>query len=183
MLFSEFLKLGFEIGRTNKIDESTFLDMIKKVKIPRNLINRIGDNYHKATMNFFKHNLCSFQIDAGKINQRDFLVFVLSCIQISKTSVIFDYVDNFVCSVENYRVATLNMIQQAKSYQIRIVGIVTDNLPVQIKALSHESLESIQNCTDERQIIHMRCCNHLLNLAYKDWKGDGLELTQYEDVV
>ena len=56
-----------------------------------------------------------------------------------------------------------------KSY-IAIVRITTDNLPVQIQALSHESPESIQyNFIEMKPILHFRCTCHLLDLAYKYW--------------
>lgn len=76
------------------------------------------------------------------------------------------------------------MILKAFQNDIIICGIVTDNLPVQILAVSHESDKSFQNVfSDVKKIIHLRCCNHLLNLAFRDWTKLKNDLTIYEEKI
>ena len=59
---------------------------------------------------------------------------------------------------------------KAKEYDIANVGLTTDNLPVQIQVVSHESKDSIQNIFPNMNlIIHFRCSCHLLDLSYKYW--------------
>lgn len=48
------------------------------------------------------------------------------------------------------------------------LGIVTDNLPVQIKSLCQSSPTWVQRIfTDTKNVIHFKCCAHLLVLAFK----------------
>ena len=67
-----------------------------------------------------------------------------------------------------YQDVVKEKIMKAKENGITIVGITSDNLPIQIRALSHESQESIQNKFSEmKSIIHLRCVSHLLILTYR----------------
>ena len=59
--------------------------------------------------------------------------------------ILFDFIDNFDSSFFNYRYYVREMILKAFQNDIIICGIVTDNLPVQILAVSHESDKSFQN--------------------------------------
>lgn len=75
-------------------------------------------------------------------------------------------------------------ILKAKSLEINIVGLTTDNYPVQIQSLSQDSDDSIQNIyPDMKSIIHFRCTLHLLNLAYNDWLKIKSSLSKYENKV
>lgn len=59
---------------------------------------------------------------------------------------------------ENYLYGVRDICIKAKKLNINIVGIVSDNLPVQIKAISHESSKGIQNTFPELQnILHFTC--------------------------
>ena len=55
--------------------------------------------------------------------------------------------------------------------------LITDNRPVHVRALSHNSKDSLQNVyQDMKSIMHCRCSSHLLDLSYKNWlkaKGNG----------
>ena len=85
-------------------------------------------------------------------------------------SILFDLEQNFGGDLKSYQQIVKEKILKAKEYDITIVGLTTDNLPVQIQAVSHESKDSIQNIfPNMNSIIHFRCSSHLLDLSYKYW--------------
>lgn len=69
------------------------------------------------------------QIDAGKINQKEILCFVISNGKYCLYPFLFDIVQNF----------------DSTYISLNIVGITTNNLPVQKKSVSIESPNSIIN--------------------------------------
>lgn len=183
-LYNECLKIGFQFGRNTSISKQDFLKLINNTYVPRSLLKSVGNDYFLASISPFKGAYCSFEIDAGKINQRSLLVFVLHSNQNGSLPILFDFIDNFDSSFFNYRYYVREMILKAFQNDIIICGIVTDNLPVQILAVSHESDKSFQNVfSDVKKIIHLRCCNHLLNLAFRDWTKLKNDLTIYEEKI
>ena len=179
---SGFFKLGFKYGRDTNISTDEFMKLANGLKVSRNLLNRVGGDYFLASILPFKNGSACFQIDAGKICKKSILTFVLSAINRYPYPMVFDVIHDFDCTVKGYRNATRDMINKAKQNDINIVGLVTDNLPTQVSALSHMSDASIQKVfPDMESIIHLRCCNHLLALAFKDWKKIKDQMTEYED--
>ena len=179
-LFIEFLKLGFEMGRSGRYSSDQFITFTKTIHVPRNLLKNVGGDYFSAFIQQFQGKFASFLIDAGKINQHSMLVFVLYRQHI--TPIIYDFIYDFDSSYENYREAAHDIILKAKKDNITITGIVTDNLPVQLMALSQENEASFQNIYEDAEAtIHLRCCNHLLNLSFKDWMKQDNSLTIFEE--
>ena len=180
----EFMKLGYEIKQSTNIDKNEFLKICNNLKISRTLLDEVGNDYFEASLSYFIGSDAAFQIDAGTVNKKKFLVFIISAKQRCPFSFLFDIDMNFDPTLNGYRKSVYDRIKKAKEKGINIIGIVSDNLPVQIKAISHESKCSIQKkYTDVSCIIHLRCCNHLLNLAYRDWIKFDNELTDYETNV
>ena len=178
---SGFLKVGFILGRDTQISKNDFLKIANDIKIPRGLINQVGGDYFLASINAFKGGYACFQIDAGTICTKSILTFVISANQRYSFPMVFDIIDEFDGTLKAYKNAVCNEIDIAKKNEITITGIVTDNLPTQIMALSHLSSSSFQNCfKDVASIIHLRCCNHLLCLAFKDWMKIENDITKYE---
>ena len=177
-----FFKLGFELGRNSNISVNDFLRICNGVKIPRNLLNSLGNDYFQASISYFKGSLASFEIDAGTINYRQILLFVLFAKNRYQNSILFDFEDEFKGDLISYQKVVRSKILKAKENNISIVGITSDNLPVQIQAVCHESPDSIQNIYDDvKNIVHFRCSNLLLNLAYKDWIMSKNKLSDYEN--
>ena len=178
------MKLGYEIKQSTNIDKNEFLKICNNLKISRTLLDEVGNDYFEASLSYFIGSDAAFQIDAGTVNKKKFLVFIISAKQRCPFSFLFDIDMNFDPTLNGYRKSVYDRIKKAKEKGINIIGIVSDNLPVQIKAISHESKCSIQKkYTDVSCIIHLRCCNHLLNLAYRDWIKFDNELTDYETNV
>ncbi len=167
---SGFLKLGFELGRNSDISTNEFLRMCNNIKVSRNLLEKVGFDYFEATVSIFKGGVASFQIDASKINENEILVFIICSKIRSSSTFLFDICQNFQGDLTSYMDVVREKILKARKNDIEIVGLTTDNLPVQIQALSQESKKSNQNkYKDMKSIIHFRCSSHLLNLAYRDW--------------
>lgn len=184
LFFIQLIKLGFEFGRNSNIDESIFMRTINNIKIPRGLLNMVGNDYFKASMSYFVGADASFQIDASKLNKRRILTYIISAKQRNCESFLFDLDQDFEPNLDGYKESVILRIKMAKNLNINIVGITTDNLAVQIKALSHNSPFGIQKTfSDACHIIHLRCMNHLLNLSYKDWIKTGNVLTLYEGKI
>lgn len=180
-IFGEFVKLGYEIATNTNINKNELLKIINNMKISRSLLDKVGHDYFNASISYFIGSNAAFQIDAGRVNKKKMLVFMLSAKQRTSSQYLFDIDMDFEPTLKGYKKSVMERINKAKSNNINIVGIVSDNLPVQIKAVSHESFLSIQHDNLEAQgIVHFRCCNHLLNLAYKDWLKNNNELTEYE---
>lgn len=55
---------------------------------------------------------------------------------------IFDLVQNFGGDKKDYCDCLKSAVEKASQYDIEIVGLVTDNLPVQIKAYSQNSQQN-----------------------------------------
>lgn len=176
-----FMKLGFELGRNTNISMNDFLEICNGLVIPRSLLQKVGHDYFEASISYFKGAMAAFEIDAGTINDKQILAFVLSAKNRYQYSMLFDFEFNFEGDFESYQKVVMEKIRKAKENEITIVGLTTDNYPVQIMALSHESKQSILNkYKDMENIIHIRCANHLLNLAYQDWVQLNNELSVYE---
>lgn len=178
---TSFMKLGFQLGRSTDISVNDFLKICNDIVIPRSLIQKVGNDYFQSSISYFKGSMAAFEIDAGKVNDIEILVFVLTAKNRYKFSILFDLEFNFEGNLDAYQKVVYSKIQKAKENQINIVGLTTDNLPVQIQALCQDSPDSIQNNFKEMEnIIHFRCTNHLLNLSYKDWIEEKNNLSQYE---
>lgn len=183
-VYGECIILGYELVRNTKITNQQLLQIVNNTRIPRSLLQNVGNDYFLASISPFQGHFSAFEIDAGKINQRSFLVFVLTSIQSCSMPILFDFEDNFDSSKKNYRNIVRKMILKASEHNIIITGIVTDNLPVQIMGVSHESISSFQNkFEDVKTVIHLRCCNNLLYLAFRDWSKHENDLTMYEKVM
>lgn len=178
---SNLIKLGFELGRNTEITTNEFLKIVNGIHIPKKLLEDVGDDYYEALVSCFKGSYASLLIDAGEVNSVHFLTFVLSSKQRKVPSMLFHLTKNFGCTHNDYVETVKKVIEKARESQINIVGLVTDNLPVQISALSHESSKSLQNkYSDMKSIVHLRCTNHLLALAFWDWMDTKNIFTKYE---
>lgn len=181
---SGFMKLGFCLGRNTNILLNDFLKICNEIVIPRSMIQKVGNDYFEASISYFKGSMAAFEIDAGKINDKEILCFVLSAKNRYQYSLLFDLELDFEGNFDSYQKVVRSKIQKAKENNITIVGLTTDNLPVQISALSHDCIDSIQNTFDDmKNIIHFRCTNHLLNLSYRDWVKQKNELSIYESKI
>ena len=180
----EFAKMGFKFGRNSELKEDEFIQKLDKVTISKNLLQQVGNDYFLYSIEPFRGAECSFQIDAGKNNQRSLLVFMLSGHQRRKRPMIFHIIQNFGGTLIDYRDCVKKAIEKAMQYNIEIVGIVTDNLPVQVQAFSQDSEDCFQKFFKEddhlQKIVHFRCCSHLLSLAFNDWLKYKCKLTEYE---
>ena len=106
------------------------------------------------------------------------------CVQWYKQTFLFDIIQDFGGDYEDYLIGIRDIILKAQKLNINIVGIVSDNLPVQVSAISHESPKSIQNIFPEmKHILHFRCFNHLLARAFNDWMRVTDELTKFENEI
>ena len=183
---TEIAKMGFELGRNTSISQDEFNQHFSDITISSSLLNQVGKDYFLYSLEPFKGSYASFQIDAGQINRNSILVFILWAHQRRKRPMIFELFQNFIGNLNNYRECVKTAIEKAKEYNITIVGLVSDNLPVQIKAISHNSKKSIQNVYKEsylQSVVHFRCCNHLLALAFHDWLKINDPLTLYEKII
>lgn len=177
----QYMMLAYEIAKNTSISREDFLQIVNNLRVPHNLLNKVGKDYYNSSTSYFRGCEATFQIDAGTINSNRQLVFVLSCLQRGYRNMLYHVEKDFDGSLNSYRNTVRKVILKAKDSNISIVALVTDNLPVQIKALSHQSLYSIQNIfSDMTSIIHLRCTNHLLALAFWDWMKTSNELTKYE---
>lgn len=95
---------------------------------------------------------------------------------------IFHLVQNFAGTLSDYRECVKSAIEKAMLYDIEIMGLVTDNLPIQIQAFSQDSDDCFQKAFKDdylHKIIHFRCCSYLLSLAFRDWMKYECALTEY----
>ena len=134
---TSFMKLGFELGRSTDISVNDFLKLCNDIVIPRSLLEKVGNDYFQASISYFKGSMAAFEIDAGKINDVEILVFVLTAKHRYQFSMLFDLEFNFEGNLDAYQKVVYSKIMKAKENQINIVGLTTDNLPVQIQALCH----------------------------------------------
>ena len=115
-------------------------------------------------------------VDSGKIGGTSILNIVL--INVNKTEekpILFKSIWNFVGCFESYKKEIFEAIIELKKYNIEISGLVTDNLPVQVKVLDHRNVSSlINNCEDKiiSNLIRVPCQCHTINLALNDWLSD-----------
>lgn len=182
----EFAKFGFEYARKSSIPFDEFCYILDNVSISKDLLHQVGEDYFLCSIEPFKGGLASFQIDAGKNNQTSLLVFMLSSHERRKKPMIFHIVHNFTGTLYGYREHLKNAVEKAKNHNIEIVGLVTDNLPVQVQAFSHASPDSFHRFYKEdylQGIVHFRCTNHLLALAFKDWLKLKHPMTEYENRI
>lgn len=138
---TEFAKMGFDYGRNSNIKTDEFIQKLDNVKISKNLLQQVGNDYFLYSIEPFRGAECAFQIDAGKNNQRSLLVFMLSGHQRRRRPMIFHLVQNFGGTLSDNRECVKSAIEKAMLYDIEIVGLVTDNLPVQIQAFSQDSYD------------------------------------------
>ena len=178
----QFMILTYELIKNTSISKEDFLHIVNNLRVPHNLLNKVGPDYYNSAIECFKGCNATFEIDAGTINSNRQLVFVLTCLQRRCSPILFHVAKDFDGSFDSYKNTVREIVQKAENSQISIIAFVTDNLPVQIKALSHESPCSIQNVFDDMtSIIHLRCTNHLIALAFWDWMKISNELTEYEN--
>ena len=112
-IYGQCIILGYELGRNTKISNQQLLQIVNNSLIPRSLLKSVGNDYFLASINPFQEHPAAFEIDAGKINQRCLLVFVLSSKQSDSLPILFDFIDNFDSSKKNYRNAVRKMILKA----------------------------------------------------------------------
>ena len=162
------------------ISKDDLLKFINNIHIPRNVINKVGTDYFNASISQFQNSKASFLVDAGSINKRQILVFIITTCNNLSTPFLFDLVQNFDGTLEAYRSEINNVINKAKQNKIDITGITTDNLPVQVRAISENCENSIQNI---QNILYFRCMSHLLALAFEDWISIQDKLTIFESSI
>lgn len=141
---TEFAKMGFMFARNSSMKMDDFIKILDEVTIPKTLLQQVGNDYFLCSLEPFRGGFCSFQIDAGQINQKSILVFMLTSHQRRKRPMIFDLVQNFGGDKKDYCDCLKSAVEKASQYDIEIVGLVTDNLPVQIKAYSQNSQQNFR---------------------------------------
>lgn len=166
-----FLKFIYNFGQNNPSKSfEEICPILSRKTLTKKLINYSNLLKNDIISKFSGYS--SLCIDAGKVGHENVLNIVLVKANVPELKpFLFETIYGFRGDYESYKSQIVKTIKTLEQNKIFISSIVSDNLPVQIKAVDDEHFWSFQNQTEDYSLkknFRVSCLCHTLNLALKD---------------
>ena len=169
--FTTFLKQLISYGQIHSTDPiDDLLPTMYPEKIRAEMIDLSKKKFDELIIQAREEPSVCLSLDAGTLSHRHLLDFVI--ISPSFKPIFYKAVEKTNITTEGYRNIVSEVLNELLNiHKVKVVAIVTDNLPVQITALAHWSPTSVLNTSNDhliRKILFYPCLCHTTQLIVED---------------
>lgn len=176
--FKEFMAALIKLGQENPtIPAEDPIPKVNRKNIRGEVIAVGNEELEKKMFNAHKQPAITISIDAGTLSHRHMIDFCIT--SPSLKPIFYKATTKQIAGVDEYMKTTESVLLELfQKYKINVVAIVTDNLPLQVIALSHWSPTSLLNTSSNekiRKILFFPCLCHTTQLI--------VECTEEQDAM
>jgi hypothetical protein len=164
---------SISVGQENPgvTPESLFPEMSRRA-LTAHFIDEGRKLYDFHLARYRSVHFIALAIDAGKLGHNNYLDILITNSYLDAPPLIFKAISNFKGDINGYRDEIKNAITEVETDGFAVAGIVSDNLRVQIKAITEVQEENANS------FLHIPCGCHCLALGIKDFCSQNPRIEQ-----